>query len=271
MYSINGVALDNEDFGWSVLRRSQPLTSVSSRGTDVRVPGRRGALSVPSDLEPPTTTFVVRTPGENLETLYALVLQPNGVLSLTDDATRYAAYDQPSLSPEGINARDALVNVSITLRLFEAAWNDSSVTTGSSISITASPQTITLLPGISADVYDLDFFISGPFSTFTLTDSSGAWLGTAKTWAGTGTDGLFYSGSLGRAFSSTTADPFNPGADVSDYLDTSGGKGFRITPYCVGGDPSNREGHLTLVTGGHSSVKARFRTRGAYALRNGDV
>lgn len=272
-YSVNGVALDNPAFGWSLLRRTQILTPISKRLASVVVPGRHGVIAgVPAFKNPPTATMVIRTPGEALEALYTLFEKNGGqgLLTLTDDSTRAAVFELSSIDPQGINHEDELVNVSVTLRFPTSDWRSTAYTTTSSMSVSSSVQEFDLFAGISADISDADIFVGGDFGNFEIEDSgSGSWIHTIKTWPHVSGTGLLYVGATGQAFRATTASPWVPTAEMSDYVDVSGG-GFRLTP-TWDSDPSDTISTLELTTTSQSGVTFRVRGYNAFALRNGEV
>lgn len=274
MYSINGVPLDNDTYGWRLLRRSQPLTSTGRNLSSVTIPGRHGVLSgVPSFKTAPITTLVMNIPGDTLEILYS-VLEKNGGkgrLELTDDPSRSTQIELSSIDPEGINARDELLTVTFTLRHPTADWRETARTTTDALTPPTPVSTFTLLPDISSDITDADIFIGGNFGNFELRDNgSGAWLKTIKTVPFVAGTGLLYVGSTGQAFRATTAAPWTPTADLSDYIDVSGGGGFRISPTWET-SPSDRLASLQLTTTNQSGVTFRLRAFNAFALRNGEI
>ena len=184
MYKVNGVNLDNDTFEWRLLRRSQPLTSIEKSLTTVSIPGRNGVLSgVPTFKNPVSTTLVVRCPSTSIETLYA-VFELNGgvgVFSLAADSTREAVFELASINPQGINAEDELVNVSITIRFPSADWRDVNTTVSSPETPSGPVYNTTALTGIGSNVTDADIFIGGNFGNFELLDEgSGSWL--KQTW-----------------------------------------------------------------------------------------
>lgn len=274
MYSVNGVPLDNDDFGWRLLRRSQPLTATARNLSSVVVPGRNGVLAgVPSFKTAATTVLVVRTTGESLEALYSLFEKNRGIgrLELEDDSTRSTVFELASIDPQGINAEDELINVTIGLRIPSGEWRDTARTTMDSTSVTTPVQSFDFLAGIGSEIIDGDIFIGGNFGNFELEDvGSGSWIKTIQTWPHVASTGLLYVGATGQAFRATTASPWTPTADMSDYIDVSGGGGFRISP-TWSSDPSDRIATLELTTTNQSGVTFRARAYNAYALRNGEV
>ena len=274
MYVVNEIPLDNPTFGWSLLRLSQPLTPLAKSLSSVQVPGRNGVLSgVPSFNNAPMKTLVVRTPGTSLEALYSLFTLNGGLglFRLEDDTSRAAVFELASIDPQGINAKDELVNVTITMRFPTSDWRATAQTTLASTSVTTPVQNFDVLAGISSSIIDADIFIGGNFGNMELRDvNSGSWVKTIVTWPYVASTGILYVGSTGQAFRATTAAPWTPTADMSSYVDVSGGGGFRITPRWTS-DPSDRIARLELTTTNQSGVTFRVRAYNSYALRDGGI
>lgn len=274
MYSVNTVPLDNEQFGWHLLRRTQLLTGINKALVSVDVPGRHGVLrGIPAYKGAPSATLVIRTPGETLEDLYALFEKNggSGFLSLTEDDSRVAVFELASIDAQGINAEDELVNVSVTVRFPTADWRATTLTDTGALSLSSPVTTHSVFPGISADITDAGIFLGGPFGNFELRDAgSGSWIKTASTPPIDAGYGLLYVGATGQAYLATQAAPWTPLADMSQYLTVSGGGGFRIAPtWDV--DPSDRIAKLVLTVTNTSGVVFRARAFNAYALRNGGI
>lgn len=274
MYSINNIPLDNDAFGWSLLRRTQLLTPVSKALSSIDIPGRNGVLhGVPSFKSAPTATLVIRTPGESLESLYT-VFEKNGgmgTLRLTDDDSRSVVFELMSIDPQGINHGDELVNVSVTIRFSTADWRATERTITAPATLPSPVSTFDILPGIGSDITDADIFIGGGFGNMELRDvNSGSWIKTTATWPTVANTGLLYVGATGQVYRANTAAPWTPTADMSQYVAVSGGGGFRISPTWVT-DPSDRIAKLELTTTNQSGVTFRVRAFNAYALRNGGI
>lgn len=274
MYTVNGLSLDNATFGWSLLRRSQPLTSINRVLNSVVVPGRNGVIQgIPAFKGPTTTTLVIRTPLTGLEALYALFENNggSGLFGLEEDTSRVAVFELLSIDPQGINAEDELVNVTVGIRFPTADWRATSRTTTASATPGSPVESFTAFTGIGSDIADGDFFIGGDFGNFELKDvGSNSWLHSAITWPYVAGTGLLYVGATGQAFRANTASPWVPTADMSNYVDVSGGGGFRITP-TWSTDPSDRIAELELTTTNQSGVTYLIRAYNAYSMRDGSV
>jgi len=271
MYTVNDVRLDNESMGWYLLRLSQPLTPLSKNLSSVSVPGRHGVLTgVPSFNAPPTVTLVVRTADAGLEGLYALFLRDGGqgTFRLTDDPSRVIQFELASIEPQGINAEDELINVSITLRFPTSMWR-ATEEFESYYPVTSPTMEYNAFYNIGADITDADFFISGNFGNFEFRDAgSGSWVKSIQTWPHVAGTGLLYVGATGQAFRAQDTDYWVPVADMSHVIDVSGGGGFRISPTWET-DPTNRVADLFLTTTNQSGVSFRLRGFNSFAIRNG--
>jgi hypothetical protein len=274
MYSINGQPLDNPTFGWTLLRRTQLLTGVTKNLSTVTVPGRNGAIQgIPAFKGVPSATLVIRTPDTGLEALYA-VFEKNGgrgLMNLTEDTSRVAEFELASIDPQGINAEDELINVTVTIRFPTADWRDTAQTITAPATPGSPVSTFNVLAGIGSDIADGDIFIGGGFGNMELRDiGSGSWIKTVITWPTIAGTGLLYVGSTGQAYRANTATPWTPTADMSQYVTVSGGGGFRVTPTWTT-NPSDRIAKVELTTTSQSGVTFRVRAFNAYALRNGGI
>ena len=268
MYSINGIPLDNTTYGWSLLRKgTNPFAGITRERTEVKVPGYDGYFMGPSTRSEKIIVLRVKTPQAGLEPLMALVDTQSGVLSRTEDPSRVAAFELSSALPDGEFPEDHTVYLTITLIVPGGAWRDSAAVLTGPTTITGPSQVVSVLPGISAPVRDMDVYIRGVFGEFVLTDSQGSSLRTTSAWSGSSGTGLLYVGATGQAFLANNAAPWTPVTDMSHKIDVSGGGGFKITPYLNPSDPSDRVGRLTLTTLTQTSVEFRTRARGAYAIQ----
>lgn len=275
MYSVNGIALDNPGYGWTMMRASQVLTGLTKGLASVTIPGRKGVLSgIPSYAGAPTSTIVVKTHDVGLETLYRLFGQNDGVgfLTITADTSRSVLFEVASISPSGINGFDETILVTISLRHPTADWRDVALTTHAPATETNAIANYSILSGISSDISDADIFVGGNFTNFELDDvASGSWVKTVKTWPYVSGTGVLFRGSTGQAYRANVSAPWTPTADMTEYVDVSGGGGFRISPDPSGGDPSVGIASLKLITASQTSLTFGWRAYNSYLLRNGDI
>lgn len=275
MYIVNGVDLDNPDNGWRLLRRTQIINDLVKRLTNVEIPGRHGILpGIAAFRGVSSATIVIRATGDSVEALYALFAQNGGVgyLALSAAPDRQALFELTSIDTQGIDAMDALTNVTISIRFPTADWRDTDETVINPATVTDPIATIEVFDNIGAEVADADIFIGGNFGNFELTDQgTGSWLKTILSWPYVAGTGLLYVSSSGRAFRSNVSAPWVPLTEMTNYVDQSGGGGFRISPAPVGGDPFTRRASLELVTSSQTSLTFGLRGRNAYLIRNGDV
>jgi len=270
MYSLNGIQLDNEAKGWRVLRRgTQVLSGISKELTKVKVPGYDGYFRAPSTRSEQMMIINVRTPLESLEELMALVATPTVVVTKDGDATREAIAELVSAIPSGDFPEDSLVDLTITLNVWGAAWRDVTATVYGPYTVADPVMDIEILTGISAPIRDFDVFLAGDFDEFELVDDGGSWLKSTASWTGSGTTGMLYVGSTGQTFLANTTSPWVPVSDAGHLVDVSGGGGFKITPQNEVGDPSSRHGKLTLTTLEQTSTAISIRAKGAYAMQYG--
>lgn len=265
-YSINGIALHDQTRGWRILRDgTNTQGGITKNLNKVTVPGRPGYKPAPSTYSEQAFVFVVRTTRAGLEPLLALC-GAAATLSRTDDSTKEAYVELASALPSSDAPMDAMFDVTITLIAYEGVWRDVSPVTVGPTTIASPVQTLTMLSGLSAPIFDASVFIRGVFGQFTLTDSAGWFLRTSKTWPGSSTIGLLYVGATNQAFFANESSPWAPTADASQYIDVSGNGGFRMSPQLVSGNPSNRQVSLSLTTLSQTSTTFRVQAKRAYRM-----
>jgi hypothetical protein len=272
VYSINDTPLHEGHAGWRVLR-SGTNTQVGVNNSLVRVPnpGRPGYKPAPHTQTEGVIVLIVRTPRARLEELLALCASAH-TLKRTDDPTKVAHVELASAIPSSDAPFDAMQDVSITLSVYEGVWRDVDLLVEGPTSIVDPVQFITALDGLSAPVFDGDFFLRGDFDDFVLQDvedwanGGGSWVKTIRSWPGSSLTGLLYIGSTQQAFLANNSDPWTPLSDMSSYIDVNGNGGFRMTPNFVDGDPADRRVTLKLTTINQTSVTLRTRARRAYRM-----
>lgn len=267
MYSINGVPLDEGvSGGWRILR-----TGTSTQGgitnslNTVPVPGRPGYRPAPHTFAEQIVVFNVHTPRDRLEELLALCAAAT-TLSLTGDSSKEARVELASAIPDSVMPCDDTFKVTVTLSIFEGVWRDVTAVVEGPESITSPTQTFTMLPDLSAPIYDMDIFIRGVFGEFVLTDSGGSSLRTIRAWPGSAGTGLLYVGSTQQAFFSNNSNPWVPVSDASQYVSVSGNGGLRLTPKLVSGNPADREVEISLTTLSQTSTTLTVRAKRAYRM-----
>lgn len=265
-YSINGIALHNSARGWRLLRAgTNTQGGITNALNKVPFPGRNGYLPAPKTFSEQIIVFVVRTPRAALEDLLVLAAAATS-LTRTDDATKEMLVELSSAIPSGDEPLDGAFDVSITLSAYQGVWRDVADTTEGPVTIASPSQVITVMAGNGAPVVDASVFIRGVFGDFTLTDSAGSFLKTAKSWPGSSTTGLLYVGSTQQAFVANESSPWVPVSDASQYIDVSGNGGFRMTSQMVSGNPSSTQVSLTLVTLTQTSVTLRVKGKRSYRM-----
>jgi hypothetical protein len=265
-YSINGIALHDQSRGWRILRDgTNTQGGVTKTLGKVPSPGRPGYTPAPSTYTEQAYIFVVRTTRAGLEPLLALCAAAT-TLSRTDDPTKEAYVELASALPAGDAPMDAMFDVTITLVAYEGVWRDVTAVTVGPTTIASPTQTLTMLNGLSAPVFDAQVFIRGVFGEFTLTDSGGSFLKTTRAWPGTSTTGLLFVGTTNQAFLANESSPWTPVSDMTQYIDVSGNGGFRLTSQLVSGNPANRQVSLSLTTLTQTSTTFRLQAKRAYRM-----
>lgn len=271
MYSINGRPLDDETLGWRLLRNNTSTQGgITNELNSVPAPGRNGYTPAPSTFKAQTIVLNVRTPWEGLDALLALCAEATRV-TRTEDPTKELRVELSSAIPSSPAPEDAWFNVTITLSAYEGVWRDVEATTLGPVSITSSSQLVSGFTGLSAPIYDGDFFLRGEFGEFVLEEvrdwgRTGSWIKTTKAWPGGPLTGLLYIGATQQAFLANESDPWTPVSDASQFIDVSGNGGFRMNPNFVEGDPAQRRVTLNLTTLSQTSTTLRVRARRAYRM-----
>lgn len=257
MYSINGVPLNNATFGWRFRSRSEPLSGLKRDRTTLKGAGRDGIISVPgATYDAVGLSLVVQTPRAQHETLLALFAE-DGLLTLTEAPTRQARFEFLASSPVGYGAAEAIVDVTITIRLIDAAWRAITETTVST-ALSAASVVATVFPGLSAPVQDAVLRVKGAAGGLVVTDSSGAWLSFPAVLAGQ------WLRIQGRRAFITTTDVWAGGTDVSGDLRQGGPRRrFEIAPK-RGATPALRDGRLTITTSSRTGAVLEVRGRSAH-------
>lgn len=254
MYSIDGIPLEDAEMGWALEASSAPLSGHTVERSSVRVPGLPGVLAgVDHPLEglsAPTVSLVVQCPRENYDALAALVLR-GSKLSLTDVSDREAPYEALSVSPAGLTTADALLNVTVVLRLAGVFWRDATTSTRSA-QLSAPTVTFDAWPG-SGLVSDAVVRVRGAVTGLRVA-SDYAYIEFPAVNAGSF---LRYECATGRAFV-TTSDTWSGGTEVSVAADGPGGK-FGIFPTRVSVDESRARMTVTTVTRSNGLVEVRGR------------
>jgi len=265
-YSINGVVLNEGHNGWRILRDgTNTQGGVTNTLSKVNAPLRGGYIPAPHTFGEQIIVLQMRTPRTRLDDLLNLADSAK-TLTRDDDATKVLRVELLSAIPSSDMPFDSQFDVTITLSAYDGVWRDATAVDVGPVTIASTPQTITLLSGISAPGQDGLIFLGGVFGQFVLKDAGGSWLKTTQAWPGTSTTGLLYNGDTGQAFKSNTSDPFTPIADMSQYIDVSGNGGFKLTPQIVSGNPAVRQVSLSLTTTTQSGVTLKVRAKSAYRM-----
>lgn len=266
MYSVNGVALQDATRGWRILRAgSQSQGGVTNSLNKVKATGFDGYFPAPYTFTEQVIVFVIRCPRAELDALLTLLAAATKI-SRTGDSTKEAYVQLASAIPSSDAPLDAHFDVTATFMVYQGVWRDVTTVDVGPTSITSPTQTFTMLSGISAPISDMNIFIRGVFGQFTLTDSGGSFLKTNQAWPGTSSTGLLYTGASGQAFFADESSPWVPVTDASQYVDTSGNGGFKLTPQIISNNPDNRQVSLSLTTLTQTSTTLRVQAKRAYRM-----
>lgn len=262
MYSINGVPLENKAFGWEFRGPSKPISDFTRALVDLSAPGRDGVIAVPASTAAPVIPLVVRTPRANADALFALLLAPNRVLSVTGVPGREVAVEFVTSSHEGYGDADAIVDYTILLRLSGVFWRDSVPVVSTAVALNAATVAVDVLAGTAQPVRDAQILVKGSCSGLLITDSGGDWLtyGAAipagKWWR--------FDGDAGRAFLMDAAG-WSGGTEVTGDTDWSG-RAYPFSIFPAFTDPAVRAGRLTVATSARSGAEIQVRGRRSYAF-----
>lgn len=263
MYSIDGVALDNDTFGWILRAPTRPLSEISRRVFSQETPGRDGVETIPADVDAVPLKFVVQTTRANLATLVSLFFY-GSVLSMTADSTKAVDFEYLSMSPVGYGPADQTVDAEFMIRLNRAFWRDASESTTDAVSLSSATVVTTFWSGMSAPVQDAIVRVKGANTTLRVEDSSGAWFTYGEALGGT--EYLRFESETGRAYL-TTSDVWTGGTEVSGDIDFGGPRGrFEILPKLATGDPSSRSAELTITTATRTSSSIQVRGKAAHLV-----
>lgn len=250
MYSINGIALDDQARGWTVLDSSEWTSGTAITRAKLRIPGTDGGFPLRGYQDTPALAIVIGVPHSGLASLRALFNQD--ALELGRNGTPgTATVELASLTPTRAGgAGDAPYEVKIALEV-PGLWYRDEVTTATAV-IDSAAVTAAVFPGISGKVRDAIIRVTDVTDP-QITDAAGMFVkytGTvpAGTW-------LRFHADSGRAWETTT-DAWDGGTEV-DPLNVSYGRGpgfFHITPYFT--DPDTRAGQLTITTTAHGATAA---------------
>lgn len=263
MYAVNGVPLDNPNFGWQFMAPSKPLSEFSAALESIVLSGRDGVEPLPGRIEAPVIPLVVRTPGAYKEELLALFMAPNRVLTVAGAPDRSVGFEFMSSTYDRMVPADAVIDMTFAIRLSKVFWRETLETTSPIVALASASQVVDVFQGMSQPIRDAVIRVKGQASGLVITDSSGGWVSYA-TAIPTGVNYWRFEAATGRAFT-TTADVWTGGTEVTGQTDFSGtAYPFSIYPRFT--DPAVRAGRLTVATSARSGASIQVRGRRAYAF-----
>ncbi len=260
MYSVDGIALDNEMLGWTFLGSSRPLSGHTAQRTSLRVPGMPGVLAGVEDvlttLDPVPLVLTVQTPRRNHAVLTSLLLE-GSVLTRTGTPGRQAAIECLSVSPEGYGPAEEIIDVTAAVRIPGVFWRDTDLTT-EGVDLTAS--------SVTFDRWAMDGLVTDALIRVRGTTGlriTSRWGHVEYTPAIPAGSFFRYDCRTGRSYV-TTSDTWSGGSEVSGVVDDDGpGEKFAIFPTRL--NPFASTGRLSIATTARASgARLEVRGRAAY-------
>lgn len=265
VYSVNGVALDNDALGWIFLGASEPIANIIRRVSTQAHPNRHGNIALPSTMDAPVLMLKVETPRTNLESLMALFNMDETKVALTASPTREVVFQFLSSRSEGFGVADEAVQVEFLIRLNGVFWRDVAETTTAAVNLDVTPKAIAAFVGISAPIEDPQIRVKGAVTGLRIEDSGGSWF----TYSGTltATEYLLFIPAEGIARVGTNAASWDDWTrDVTSQIDYGGPDGtFRLAPKMIIA-PTSRQAELTIITVTRSAATVQVRGKGAYIV-----
>lgn len=258
MYSLNGVALDNDTFKWSLQDSTEPYLGVSRRVADLSVAGRDGNVPVPSSADSPVMSLVIRTDDIHLDALLALLESPTLTISRP---LRWADVEFLSASPRIVGGMLGIIDVTVLLRFYGMFWRDFAATT-ETFTIPDADETFTVMSGLSAPVRDAIIRVGGSVTGLKVTAANGSFFSYAPNVpAGSF---LRFEAATGRAFV-TTSDTWTGGTEVTGSIVNGPGPYF-LDAIPVFTDPTTRATTFRVTTSARAGTP-QFAVRGKRAYR----
>jgi len=264
MFSLNGVALDDETRGWLVGEESQPLTVTELELTNIVAAGRDGFVPLPARrVAAPTFPLVIETPRANLQALRALIRRPGLILTDSNFPGAEAALELLTLSPVGYGPEDEIVELTALFRTPGVFWRDTAATTTAAAALSSGSVAVSALAGLSAPVRDAVIRVKGGATNLVATDSQGSFFGYTDVLAAG--EWLRFDSESGRAWLTAT-DTWTGGTEVTGKINTGPGSYFlELTPAFT--DPDTRAAVLTVTSSARTgSPTIEVRGRNAYEV-----
>ena len=181
MYSINGVPLQNPEYGWREDPSSVFIPDYAARTQSLVIPGRPGVWTLPPQpMDATAVSPAIRTPPQHRDRLRALMMQPNPLLTRTGDPSRGIVLEYQSVASEMWLPAERVMLLKFLMRANDVYMRDLAEYTSGPISLAAptglSQQVIKIMPGLSAPVTDMVIRVKGATQGLTITDSQGSWI-----------------------------------------------------------------------------------------------
>lgn len=246
MFLVNGIPLDNPEFGWGLLQDTQPRPGFSYDFVQHKLAGRDGSIMQPPVRSSTMLKFVIGAPRTTLPALYALFDAPVLEISEQTQPGRVAAGVLASSTPIKENTAGDYMVVGFSVQIPDGCYRTQPVTS-TFTPATSSGATLNLLSGITAPVQDAIVRIKGGITHPQVTDSQGSFFVFEQTLQPT--QFLRFHADTGRAWITST-DTWEGGEEVSGLIDFGGKRGlFELTPAFT--NPNHRTATVRLTQQTH--------------------
>lgn len=268
MFSINGIALDDDTREWVVRSSSAPLAGTDIDRSTLSNGGQDGNVTgLPSRRISPTVSLVIETPrAEGREALLALLGSDPIVLTDSNLPGKQALLEVLTLSDEedgGGDEDDPVVLVTMIARIPGVFWRDTDEATSTPAALGSGSVEVEVMPNLSAPVRDAIVRVKGGTTNLLVTDSHGTFFGYSAVLPSTSY--LRFDSATGKAWI-TTSDTWSGGTEVTGDIEIGPGEyPLEVTPSFT--DPSDRKGVLTVTTTARTgSPTVEVRGRRAYRV-----
>lgn len=258
MFFVNGVALDNGVYGWSVQASSEPYGGISRRTVDLVNGQRSGNVPVETGEESPVIALTVRSRADTLGALLALLDSQQVTLG---KGALTAPVEVLTATPKLVRSDPALgSDVAVVFRFYDLFWRDAETTETTALG--SGSVAATVLHGLQGPVRDAVIRVAGSVTGLQVADSGGSWF----KYPANVPDGSYlrFHSDTGRAWVTTT-DTWTGGSEVTGLIQNGPGPyPFQIVPSFT--DPGDRDGVLTVTTTARSGSPT-INVRGSRAYR----
>jgi len=263
VFSINGIALENEALEWVVRGGSSVVSSVEYDRQSLSVPGRAGVTPLIGSERAPVIPIQVETPRSNQGALRSLFQRAGLVLTEDGQDGIQAEVELMGLSPVTYGPADEVVEIVAMLRIPGVYWRDTATGTSDPVAIGSASVGVEVLEGLSAPVTDAIVRVKGGVTGLRVTDSGGSFFEYEEVLASG--DYLRFHSDTGRAFV-TSSDTWTGGTEVTGHIENGPGPYYlEMVPWFT--DPADRVASLLVTSSARTgSPTIEVRGRRAHAV-----